>query len=207
MVESVIVIMVACLFFFALFQYASLLSAKLVLQHSAARAARARTVGLNYWMVEKSAKAAAIPVSGRCLTQFTEGDTASVMAWLSHDRPGRVWNAALRAPPQSARARLERARIPDFMDSLNGPTGEEVLNYERWESLSMTLDEPLGLDGALPDTLTVTVRQRQPLFIAYPALLQGELRDIGPGDVGFVSLHGRFSIESHYPLYMEDRNW
>jgi len=207
MVESVIVILAACIFFFALFQYANLLSAKLVLNHAAARAARARTVGLNHWMVEKSAKAAAIPASGRCLTAFTEGDDSSVMAWLSQARPGRIWDAALRAPPQSARARLERARIPDYMDSLNGPTGEEVLNYERWESLRVSLTEPLGLDGAMPGTLEVEVRQHQPLFIAYPALTQGELRNIREGDVGFVSLHGAFSIESHFPLYMEDRNW
>jgi len=207
MVESVIVMLAVAVFFFALFQYANLLSAKLVLDHSAARAARARTVGLNHWMVEKSAKAAAIPASGKCLTAFTEGDNTSIMAWLVHNRPGRVWDAALRAPANSARARLEAARIPEYMDSENGPTGEEVLNYERWESLRVSLTEPLGLDGSMPGTLEVEVAQHQPLFIAYPALTQGELRNIREGDVGFVRLRGFFSIESHYPLYMEDRNW
>jgi len=207
MVESVIVMLAVALFFFALFQYANLLSAKLVLQHSAARAARARTVGLNHWMVEKSARAAAIPASGKCLTTFTEGGGDTAPAWLGLPTPGRVWNAALRAQASSVRARFERARIPDYMDSMNAPTSDEVLDYERWESLTVSLSEPLGLDGATPGQLTVEVRQRQPLFIAYPALLQGELRNIGPGDVGFVSLHGFFSIESHFPLYMEDRNW
>ena len=207
MVESVIVMLAVALFFFALFQYANLLSAKLVLEHSAARAARARTVGLNHWMVDKSAKAAAIPASGRCLTAFTEGgDDTGVMAWLSQAKPGRVWDAVLRAPSYSARARLERARIPDFMDSINGPTGEEVLNYERWESLTVSVDEPLALEG-VSGTLTVEVRQHQPLFIAYPALTQGELRNLGEGDVGFVRLHGLYSIECHYPLYMENQNW
>jgi len=208
MIESVIVMVAVALFFFALFQYANLLSAKLVLSHAAARAARARTVGLNHWMVEKSAKAAAIPVSGRCLTEFTEGaDETGALVWLQHARPGRVWNAALRTPTQSARARLERARIPDFMDSLNGPTSDEVLNYERWESMSVDVSESLNIDGSTPGTLSVTVRQQHPLFIAYPALTRGELRSVGEGDVGFVNLHGFFEIESHYPLYMEDRNW
>jgi len=208
MVESVIVMLAVCLFFFALFQYAHLLSAKLILEHAAARAARARTVGLNYWMVEKSAKAAAIPASGKCLTAFTEGgDEDGALAWLLLGKPGRVWDAALRAPARSARARLELARIPDFMDSLNGPTGEEVLNYERWESLRVSLSEPLALDGALPGKLTVEVRQHQPLFIAYPALTRGELQSVCDCDIGFVRLRGRYSIESHYPFYMEDKNW
>lgn len=208
MIESVVVMLAAALFFFAVFQYAHLLSAKLVLTHAATRAARARTVGLNHWMVEKSARAAAIPVSGRCLTAFTEGEPDSgTAAILGRATPGRIWNAALRAPAHSARARLERARIPDYMDSLNGPTSNEVLDYERWDHMSVEVDEPLSLDGSMPGKLTVEVRQRQPLIIAYPALLRGELQNLQEGDVGFVRLHGIYSIESHYPLYMENMNW
>ena len=210
MIESVIVIMVSCLFFFAMFQYSHLLSAKLVLDHSAARAARARTVGLNHWMVEKSAKAAAIPVSGKCLTDLTADgavEDTGLAAILGRATPGRVWNAALRAPAQSARAQIEYARIPDYMDSLNSPTSSEILDYERWEHMTVTVDEPLILDGSMPGKLSVEVSQRQPLFFSFPALMRGELQRLRDGDVGFVRLHGRYSIESHFPLYMEDMNW
>ncbi|MCL1920898.1 MAG: pilus assembly protein [Kiritimatiellaeota bacterium] len=209
MVESIVVMLMIGLVFFALFQYSNLLSARLVLDHAAARAARARTVGLNHWMVQKSARAAAIPVSGKCLTEFTEGtvEDTGVAALLSRVHPGRVWNAALRASPQSARAQLERARIPDYMDSVNGPTANEVLDYERWESMVVDMDEPLSLDGSMPGKISVSVRQDHPLLIAFPALQQGDLRGLLEGDVGFVRLHGRFSIESHYPLYMENMNW
>ena len=208
MIESVIVIMVICLFAFAMFQYANLLSAKLVLTHAATRAARARTVGLNQWMVQKSAKTAAIPVSGKCLTAFTEGSPeGGAAALLNHATPGRIWNAALRASPNSARAQLERARIPDYMDSINNPTSDEVLNYERWESLTVSMDESMSLDGTTPTKLSVRVSQRQPLLISYPALTRGELQNLTEADVGFVLLHGEYSIESHYPLYMENMNW
>ena len=209
MIESVIVMLMIGLVFFALFQYANLLSAKLVLNHAAARAARARTVGLNHWMVEKSAKAAAIPVSGRCLTAFTEGAVGEtgMAALLRHATPGRIWNASLRTSPYSARAQFERARIPDYMDSMNSPTSGEVLDYERWENLTVSLDEPLGLGGSTPGKISMSVRQRQPLLIAYPAMAEGELQSLTEGDIGFVRLQGDYSIESHYPLYMENMNW
>ena len=209
MIESVIVIMAACLFAFGMFQYANLLSAKLVLEHAAARAARARTVGLNHWMVVKSARAAAIPVSGKCLTEFPDGavGNSGVDAILSHVNPWHSWRDALRAAPQSAKAQFERARIPDYMDSMNSPTSNEVLDYERWEHMTVDLDEPLSLDGSMPGKLSVTVSQRQPLLISYFALMQGELKNVSEGETGFVRLRGKYFIESHYPLYMEDMNW
>lgn len=209
MVESVVVMVVSCFFFFAVFQYANLLSAKLVLNHAAARAARARAVGLNHWMVEKSARAAAIPVSGRCLTEFTEGAFGEMgaAALLSLRRPGRIWDAALRASPRSARAQMERARIPDYMDSINSPTSSEVLDYERWEHFTVTLDEPVDIMGGTPGKLSVLVRQRQPLILALPAMARGELESPGEHDVGSVRVGGLYSIENHYPLYMENTDW
>jgi len=44
MIESIFVIILACLCFLAIFQYANLFAAKTVLSHAAARAARARAV-------------------------------------------------------------------------------------------------------------------------------------------------------------------
>jgi len=204
MVESIIVMVMACLVFFSVFQYANLLSARLVLTHAATRAARAKTVGLNHWMVEKSARAAAIPVSGKCLTEFPDAPVNTGAMLLNRGSQGRVWNAALRSSPRSARAQFELARIPDYMDSENSPTSEEILNYERWRSLTVSVDEPLDFDGTSPGQLSVTVRQGQPLLISLLALSQGELRAT---DGDEMRVRGAYSIESHYPLYMENMNW
>lgn len=204
MIESVFVIILACLCFLAVFQYANLFAAKAVLSHSAARAARSRAVGFNRWMVEKSARVAAIPASGRRLTPVSAGIDPAITAALNQNRAGDLWELALRSSTRSPATQLEVARIPDYMDSGNAPTAANLLDYELWDALSVDIDEPLDLDGTTPGTLRVTVRQRHPLLLASGPLAEGELRDAqGEG----VALEGFFSIESHYPLYLEDMNW
>ncbi|MDD4018438.1 MAG: hypothetical protein PHV28_10900 [Kiritimatiellae bacterium] len=204
MIESVFVMILACLCFLAVFQYANLFAAKAVLSHSAARAARSRAVGFNRWMVEKSARVAAIPASGRRLTPVSAGIDPAITAALNPNRAGDLWELALRSSTRSPGTQLEVARIPDYMDSNNAPTAANLLDYELWDALSVDIDEPLDLDGTTPGTLRVTVRQRHPLLLASAPLAEGELRDAQGED---VALEGFFSIESHYPLYLEDMNW
>jgi hypothetical protein len=209
MIESVLVIILTCLCFLGIFQYANLFASKAVLSHAAARAARARAVGFNYWMVEKSAFAAAIPASGKRLTPASAGIDAALSSLIGHFR-NNEWTEGLEKSFYSftnaltASTLMERGRIPDYMDSVNRPTAENILNYELWEALSVNLDEPINLDGATPGFLTATVRQRHPLLVAFASLAEGELSN-DPG--GNISLEGSFSIESHYPLYLEDMNW
>ena len=74
MIETVIVVIFLSLTFLWLFQYANLFTTKLLLTHAAARAARARAVGLNELMVWKSSRVATIPVAGKCLSTF-DGDS------------------------------------------------------------------------------------------------------------------------------------
>ena len=203
MVESAFVIVLACLAFFALFQYADLFTAKVVLSHAAARAARARAVGFNRWMVEKSARAAAIPASGRRRVPPSAGPPA-VLSLLRQLRPGETWDTALRHNFRSQGAALEMARVPDYMDSINSPTSTHILDYELWDALSVDVDEPLNIDGATPAALRVTVRQSHPLLLSLARLAEGELAD---ADGDRLSLESSFNIESHYPLYLEDMNW
>jgi hypothetical protein len=205
MIESVFVIIVACLCFLALFQYANLFAAKMTLTHAATRAARARTVGLNHWMVEKAARAAAIPVSGRSLIPFGVPSTPALNT--QGVSPGRIWDAALRASPVSAKAQLERARVPEYMGSVNSPTSQEILNYELWEDMDLSLEEPLDMDGMMPGALEVTVRQRQPLLISMMSLMEGSLTGDGDNGSESVMMRGTYSIESQYPLYMINMNW
>lgn len=204
MIESVFVIILACLCFFAFFQYANLFAAKAVLSHAAARAARSRAVGFNQWMVEKSARVAAIPASGRRLIPALAGIDPAIADALRRNRVGEIWDLALHASTRSPGAQLEVGRIPDYMDSINNPTAENLLDYELWDALSVDIDEPLNLDGAAAGSLRVTVRQRHPLLISLSSLAEGELRDAQGED---LALEGFFSIESHYPLYLEDMTW
>jgi hypothetical protein len=206
MIESVFVVIAACLCFIALFQYANLYAAKMTLTHAATRAARARTVGLNYWMVDKAARAAAIPVSGKCLVAF---DLPATQTGLVPQRNiGSIWDRALAISPGSAKAQFERARVPEFMGSENEPTSREILDYELWDDMGISLEEPLSLDGETPGVLQVTVSQRQPLLISFAALLEGSLNsDSDSSDSRDVRMHGTYSMESQYPLYMENMNW
>jgi hypothetical protein len=205
MIESVFVIILACLCFLGIFQYANLFACKTVLHHAAARAARARAVGFNRWMVEKSARVAAIPASGRRLTPAALGVDPAITAALSRNRVGEVWDLALRSSTRSSGTQMEVARIPDYMDSENDGTGLAILNYELWPVLILALDEPTDLGGATPGTLCATVSQRHPLLISLRPLAEGDLRDARVGET--FALEGFFSIESHYPLYLEDANW
>ena len=206
MVESVFVIVLACLCFFAVFQYAHLFSAKAVLEHAAARAARARTVGFNRFMVEKSARVAAIPASGKRLAPVAPaGLPSAITSALASGRIGDVWNLALRGNVSSAGIQMEVNSVPFYLDSINNPTASHILDYELWDTLRVVIDEPADFGNGRPGMLTVALRQRHPLLLSLRPLADGALRSAESGET--FSLGGLYSIESHYPLYMEDMNW
>lgn len=205
MVESLFVMIAACLCFFAVFQYAKLYADKAVLEHAAARAARTRAVGFNQFMVEKSARVAAIPASGRRLAPAPTGLNSAISDALRRGRVGEIWDRALSSNARAPGTYLEVSRVPDYMDSINHPTGGHILDYELWDALSVDIDEPMSLGGETPGTLTVGLRQRHPLLISLRSLVYGELRDAEAGES--MTLGGYYTIESHYPLYMEDMNW
>ena len=205
MIESVFVIILACLCFFAIFQYANLFAAKTVLSHAAASAARSRSVGFNQWMVEKSARVAAIPASGRRLVPESAGLDPAITAALRQNRLGDIWDLALSTDVRSPATQLEVGRIPDYMDSINDATAEHLLDYELWDALSVDIEEPMDIGGLTPGILTVNLRQRHPLLLALGPLAEGELREADEDEE--FALGAFYSIESHYPLYMEDMNW
>jgi len=65
MLETVLAVFFITMAFLMVFQVAHMATAKILLDHAAARAARARAVGFNDWMCLKSARVAMIPVAGR----------------------------------------------------------------------------------------------------------------------------------------------
>jgi len=205
MIESVLVIILACFCFLTVFQYANLFSAKAVLTHAAARAARARCVGFNEWMVTKSARVAAIPACGKRTVPEYAGVDPAITAALSQNHVGDIWDLALRSSTRAPGIAMELARLPDYMDSQNDPTASNILDYELWDALTVDTSESANLDGTSANMLTVNIGLRHPLLVSLAPMAEGVLQSAENDET--LSIGGFYSIESHYPLYMEDMHW
>ncbi len=209
MVESLIAILLICLLFFGLFQLAHASASREILRHAAARAARARAVGFNGWMVRKSMRVAAIPNAGKMTVPADERfvNQAFIDA-VASGKPGEVWDLALESNPHSDRADFELARLGDYLDSPNNPTAGQLLDYEDWDSI---VGDGLGGSGFAPLGTThmaeVDVRQEYPLRLYVKALFD----IVGTGgkamEDGVLRLHAEQEIENHYPLYLEDHGY
>ena len=212
MIESILVILLACFIFFSLFQYVNLFASKLILSHSAARAARARSVGFNEWMVRKSALVAAIPASGRRLEPTSVPAEGTFTAALAKGDIGTVLERAFKQNARSQSAAIEVNRVPQFMESVNEPSSRAVLRYERWEDTSVQIKEDTSLNPDSPAMLGVRVGQRHPLLLSLESMEEGEFRPYATPDTDEaaeedLSIASEYSIESHYPLYLEDAKW
>ena len=102
------------------------------LDHAAARAVRARTVGLNNYMCLKSAQVAMIPAAGKCLwpTDYEGDGTYLVPAYLASENP-----AYARGILEYERWGTSRLRI---LDGLSATTAE----------LRMQTQDDWAMDGA-----------------------------------------------------------
>ncbi len=205
MVEMLLVMVVLCVLFFGLLQVALVFNAHEVLHHSAARAARARAVGLNDWMVTKSQLVAAIPNSGRMLEPV---DLTPSPSFLDPDAtPGKNWDRAVSSAAagwSSPRPVIELARIPEYLDSENHLRSEVILDYEEWENgafdvaIQHTGAAVSSIGGA--GTVRAAVRQRFPLLMPLHALIyRGETDGDG---VDRVSLKGESEVIDHASLYL-----
>ena len=206
MLESLIVILVVCFLLFSLLELARGFAGREILRHSAARAARARTVGFNHWMCTKVMRVAAIPNAGKMLepsyASFTDAELRSALASKS---PGELWDWSLTANPDSKRGETEASRIPDYLGSEHEDRARYILDYEGWDNL-----HALGLGGdasATSDTLEVRVRQRMPLGLAVRALYDW-VGILSPSQArGYMTLGGESEIENHYRLYLDDKGY
>jgi len=192
MIESCFVIIFLCLLFVGLFQWIHASVAREVLYRAAACAARAKTVGFNQNMVNKTMLAAAIPNAGT-LTQpaISSSDSFLVNALATYPI-GKLIDLALGTSPQSPTVATELARIPEYMAS--GDNGRAYLDYANWDSIA---HDPVTVNG---NYLFVRVTQSHDLLLELDALLQGNIQSANPGS---VALSGYYAIESHYPLYLD----
>ncbi|MBQ5530769.1 MAG: hypothetical protein IIT98_02040 [Kiritimatiellae bacterium] len=96
MIETLFAMMLIVFVFMEALRLSRMIQTKTVLDHAAGRAARAKAVGFNRFMCEKSARAAMIPVSGKRLwPQYGEYDTVSRVAqYMAAENAGRA-NAVL----------------------------------------------------------------------------------------------------------------
>jgi hypothetical protein len=194
LIESCLAIALIGLAFAGLFQVSQILAAREVLGYAAACGARARTVGFNRWMVTKAVRVAAIPCSGRLLEPDFENIDPQLRSMVAALKPGALWSRVLGLTPASAQYDLERARIPEYMDSPNSVRAHSVLHYEGWEDLRL-LSSTIG--GGSP-TVRVQVGQDYGLWVPLH-------RSFYAADS--VPLEGDVSMENHYPLYLDDLSW
>ena len=115
MLETVIAVLFISFLFLGLFQLSHLMTAKILCDHAAARAARARAVGFNDFMCLKSARVAVIPVAGE-----------------------RRW-------PEAGTDFDELARIPIYLCTDTPALANGVLEYERWGTMKMDVDSGFGI--------------------------------------------------------------
>ena len=199
LIEACLAVGILCLIFMGFFQVAQIMATRQVLYHAAARGARAKMVGFNRFMVGKSVRVATIPNAGRPTLADMEHEDETLRDWMRTETPGGLWDRVLGADPApSASHEIERARIPYFMAAPRWNEAYAILDYEHWNTIRDIT--PGAMDDGAP--LRVRVRQALDLRRLFGASLHSAFyaEDI-------LDLEGRATLEAHYPLYIDDRNW
>ena len=141
MLESVIALFFLCFAFFLVVDYAELLKTRTVMDYAAARAARARAVGFNDFMVAKTLRIATMPVAGECLT--TRGTGRPPTAGFLISRSG------------------------SYLQSEYESDTKGILDFELWDPAKFGWSAAESYNGRQGD-VTVKVHQRHPLVSALP---------------------------------------
>ncbi len=89
MIETVFAVIIVSGILVLALTFSEMLDARIFLDHAAARAVRARSVGLNNYMCLKSARVAMMPVAGKRLwpTDFSGDETYLVPDYLASENP------------------------------------------------------------------------------------------------------------------------
>ena len=136
MIETIVVLFFLCMVFFWVYEYTAILTNHTVLDYAAARAARARTVGFNDFMLTKTVRIATMATAGRCLTQDDEGKDLSTGALIS--------------------------RMGSYLQAENDAETRGILDFPFWEGSKLGWDcsEP----GGDVNELIMRVWQSRPLY-------------------------------------------
>jgi hypothetical protein len=198
LIETCVTILLLCLIFTGVLQVSRIFAAREILQYAAVCGARAKTVGFNKWMVEKCIRTGAIANAGLMTTPDFE-DNTPMRGLVARRRPGQLWPEVIGMVPGSAQFAIERARISEYLDTDNEPRANAVLNYEDWDSIDSRVQSDSGLGGgagAMDGDVRVSMAQDYPLRLpAHRAFFAADS----------LALTGEFEMETHYPLYIDDR--
>jgi len=175
LLESFGIIMLLCLILFGMVQYVLILTANEVLQYSADASVRARSVGMNPFMVYKVSRITSIPNAGRMTTPsgHSAGDSwlstnvDSMFRWHRDRQPeerlGEIW----RNPGSSQFTQVEDPRIPLVLESRSPGEMLGYLNYERWEpNQPNAIENPLYRIAA-SGNLEITLQQDYPILMPF----------------------------------------
>lgn len=188
LIESCIVLALACVLFFGVLQLSQIIAAKEFLDYSAGRGARARTVGLNQFMTWKTARVGTIPNAGKMISPAFSR-TAGSLVLDTPDRLWGTWRYLLSQSPLSEQYVVEESRIPLYLGSEWQGQLRGILDYQDWDTVHIA--SPAEDDFA--GTVRVTVEQDYPLRFPFHTAFYAD---------DAVPLAGRCEIENHYPLYL-----
>ena len=172
MLETVLAVLFITTIFLGLFQLSHTVTAKILLDHAAARAARAKAVGFNDFMCVKSARVALIPVSGRRLTPDEQTFTGEGFADYG-----------------SITADTELSRIPTYLATENEATAAGVLDYRGWHDLGFRVTSEIGESPVARADVEMTL----PRLTSW-----GDTKT----EDRPIEVSGHAEIESHFPFYM-----
>lgn len=173
MLETVLAVLFITAVFLGLFQLSRAVTAKVLLDHAAARAARAKAVGFNDFMCVKSARVAMIPVAGKRLTPAAA-----------------TFGGADFADYGAITAATELSRIPTYLATENEATAEGVLDYRNWHEMGFRVNSEMGESPVARATLSLPLPRLHSL--------SGDREGLSrPFEVV-----GRAEVESHFPFYM-----
>ena len=171
MVETILVLFFLFLAFYTVFQFVDNFRAKLLVDYAASRVARARTVGMNDYMLEKTADIATMAAAGECYTQMDSGRHPSVSELIG--------------------------RSGDYLACEYSAQARQVLDFELWQNGKTQASCPLA-----GSKLTARVIQLRPQFFDLGSYLSGA-PPVEKDDAPHARIAGEYSIEAHYPDWIE----
>ena len=173
MIETIFVMIFLIIAFFMIAQFADNFRARLVLDYAAGRCARSRTVGMNDFMILKTARLATMSVAGENLT------------------------------PEDSHGKLSAyelvGRMGTYLSSRHEGEVNGILDFELWRNGKTQVDCTEG--GQMLST-TVT-QYRPQFFDLKRYLSNGESsNDKEKIDEVNATIRGHHTIEAHYPDYL-----
>jgi len=198
MIEACLAILIICLIFAGIFQVSQIFVAREILSYSASRAARARTVGFNKWMVRKVARVGCIANAGRIVEPAYDYSDPGIQDAVATYGPGELWENVMGGSlqPPSTQVDIEVARIPEYLWAPTPAQAKYVLDYEDWDSISVLDLTPSG-PGVVGILAHIKAQQDYPMKVpAHGAFYNSDT----------VELEGEAYLDNHYPLYLDDDN-